>query len=394
MKLDTIAVHAGDRKRTGSFVPATTPIFSASSFFYNEMDTLERVFSGEIPGQNYSRYNNPTNNALEEQVAALEKGDWAISCSSGMAALHLATLAALTDRRKSIVAGPVLYGATIRMLIEILAPTGVEVNFADPADPQGFEAAVAEHKPGCVLVESITNPMLRVAPIDIVVQIARRHNAVVVVDSTFATPLLLRPLELGADMVVHSLTKYLAGHGDVLGGIVVTREEFRLTLQAISRTIGGVLGPFEAYLAMRGIKTFVLRMSRQCSNACRVAAWLASHPKVERVYFPGDPQHPDAAVVRRLFPPNLFGAVISFEVKSAGKEDVFRLVDALKMIVPATSVGDVHTMILYPPMSSHRDVSPQHRRRMGISDRFLRLSVGIEAPEDIIGDLEQALEKI
>ncbi|HYM13922.1 MAG TPA: PLP-dependent aspartate aminotransferase family protein [Bryobacterales bacterium] len=393
MKPDTIAVHAGDRKKSGSFVPVTTPIHSAVSFFYPEMETLDRVFGGEIPGQNYSRYNNPTTNALEEQIAALENGEFAIAASSGMAALHLALLAALADRRKSVIAGPVLYGATIRLLTEILEPTGVVVNFADPNNPAAFEAAVAEHRPGCVLIETIANPMLRVAPIDTVVEIARRHGALVVVDSTFATPLLVRPLELGADIVVHSLTKYLSGHGDVLGGVLVTREEFRRTLQAISRTVGGVLGPFEAYLAMRGAKTFVLRMSRQCANACRVATWLAAHPRIERVHFPGDPRHPDAAVVRRLFPPNLYGAMVSFEVKDAGKEQVFRLVDALKMIVPATSLGDVHSMILYPSMSSHRDISPKHRQRMGITEGFLRLSVGIEAPEDIIEDLQQALEQ-
>lgn len=393
MKLDTLAIHAGDRKKPGAYVPVTTPIYSASSFFYTEMETLDRVFAGEIPGQNYTRYNNPTNNALEEQVAALEGGEWAIACSSGMAALHLALAGALTDRRKSVVAAPVLYGATIRLLTGILEPTGVAVHFADPNDSAAFEAAVAEHKPGCVLFESIANPMLRVAPIDAVVEIARRHGAVTVVDSTFATPLLVRPLELGADIVVHSLTKYLGGHGDVLGGVLVTREEFRPIFQAISRTVGGVLGPFEAYLAMRGIKTFVLRMSRQCANACRVATWLAAHPRIERVHFPGDPNHPDAAVVRRLFPPNLYGAVVSFEVKDAGRDEIFQFLDALKMIVPATSIGDVHSMILYPPMSSHRDIAPKHRQRMGIGDNFLRLSVGIEAPEDIIEDLDQALKR-
>jgi len=158
--------------------------------------------------------------------------------------------------------------------------------------------------------------------------------------------------------------------------------------------VGGVLGPFEAYLAMRGVKTFPLRMARQCANACRVATWLASHPRIERVHFPGDPRHPDAAIVRRLFPPNLFGAMVSFEVKDAGREQIFRLLDALKLIVPATSLGDVHSMVLYPPMSSHRDIAPKHRQRMGIGDSFLRLSVGTEAFEKNIEDLEQALERV
>ena len=393
MKLESLAVHAGDRKRNGdSFVPVTTPIYAASSFYYPSAEMLDRVFGKEVPGQTYTRYNNPTTNALEEQIAALEGGQWALAASSGMAALHLAVLTALTDRRRCIVAGPVLYGASIRLLMDFFEPFGVEVHFADPNDPAAWEAAVAEHKPGCVLVETITNPVLRVTPLDTVVASAHRHGALVVVDSTFATPLLVRPLELGADLVVHSLTKYLGGHGDILAGVVVTREEFRPIMETISRTIGGVISPFEAYLAMRGIKTFALRMARQCANACRVASWLATHPRIERVNFPGDPNHPDAAVSRRLFPPGLFGAMVSFEVKDAGREEIFRSLDALKMIVPATSLGDVHTMVLYPPMSSHRDLAPKHRQRLGISDNFLRVSVGIEAPEDIVEDLAQALE--
>ena len=164
--------------------------------------------------------------------------------------------------------------------------------------------------------------------------------------------------------MVHSLTKYLAGHGDVLGGVLITREEFRPLAQAISRTLGGVLGPFEAYLAMRGVKTFPLRMARQCASACRVASWLAAHPRIERVHFPGDPHHPDAAVARRLFADNLFGAMVSFEVKYAGREQIFRLLEALQMIVPATSLGDVHSMILYPTMSlapgARAQASPAH----------------------------------
>src|SRR5262249_42419192 len=195
----------------------------------------------------------------------------------------------------------------------------------------------------------------------------------------------------GAHFTVHSVTKYLAGHGDVLGGVVVTDQEHLETLRSMSRTVGPVLGPFESYLTMRGIKTFPLRMERQCANACRVVSWLASHPKVERVYFTGDPAHPDAATIRRMFPSNLYGAMVSFEIRGAGKNEVFRFMDALKLVVRATSLGDVHTMTLYPTMSSHREISPKHRERMGIRDNLVRLSVGIEAADDIIADLGQAL---
>jgi cystathionine beta-lyase/cystathionine gamma-synthase len=232
---------------------------------------------------------------------------------------------------------------------------------------------------------------LCVAPRDQIAEIARGAGAALVVDNTFATPLIVRPLEFGAHFSVHSLTKYLAGHGDVLGGVVVTDEQHLETLRALSRTTGPVLGPFESYLTMRGIKTFPLRMERQCANACRVGSWLSGHPRIERVYFPANPDHPDAATIRRLFPPNLYGAIVSFELKDAARAEIFRFMDSLQMIVRATSLGDVHTMMLYPVMSSHREISPKHRERMGIRDNLVRLSVGIEAPEDIIADLDQAL---
>jgi cystathionine beta-lyase/cystathionine gamma-synthase len=268
---------------------------------------------------------------------------------------------------------------------------GVAVRFADICDLDAFRTAVAEAKPGCILIETISNPLLRVGAIDQIAEIAREAGAALVVDNTFGTPLLVRPLDLGAHFSVHSITKYLAGHGDVMGGVVITGEDHLAGLRGLSRTIGPVLGPFESYLTMRGIKTFPLRMERQCANACRVASWLSTHPAVSRVYFTGDPAHPDAATIRRLFPANLYGAMVSFEIKGEGRKDVFRFMDRLQMIVRATSLGDVHTMMLYPAMSSHRELSPKHRQRLGIADTLVRLSVGIEAPEDIIADIEQAL---
>jgi cystathionine beta-lyase/cystathionine gamma-synthase len=233
--------------------------------------------------------------------------------------------------------------------------------------------------------------LLRVGQIDRIAALAKNAGAALVVDNTFATPLLVRPIELGANMVVHSLTKFLGGHGDVLGGVVVSDADHYDTLRSLSRIFGPVLGPFESYLAMRGIKTFAVRVERQCANACRVASWLAARPEVARVYFPADPAHPDAATIRRLLPDGLYGAVVSFELKDATRAEVFRFMNALRLVVPATSLGDVHSMMLYPAMSSHRELSPKHRERMGIRDGLVRLSVGIEAVEDILADLEQAL---
>jgi cystathionine beta-lyase/cystathionine gamma-synthase len=391
VKIQSKAVHAGDRKPAGPHVPATTPIYTASSYFYESIEQLDRIFAREEAGYCYARYSNPTSAALEELMCSLENGHGALACASGMAALQAAVMTALADRRKSVVAAHALYGASVSLLMNVLEPLGVAVRFVDVCDLDAVRAAVAEARPGCILAETISNPLLRVCQLDKIAELAREAGAAFVVDNTFATPMMARPLEIGASFSVHSVTKYLAGHGDVLGGIIICDEQHYEPLRALGRATGPVLGPFESYLTMRGVKTFPLRFERQCANACRVASWLSSHPKVERVYFPADPAHPDAAAIRRLFPANLYGGMVSFELKDAAREDVFRFMNSLKMIVRATSLGDVHTMMLYPVMSSHREVSPKHRERMGIRDNLVRLSAGIEAPEDIIADLEQAL---
>jgi cystathionine gamma-synthase/methionine-gamma-lyase len=393
-RIQTRAVHAGDRKPQEGFIPVTTPIYTASSFIYKDIDQLDKVFGREADGPSYSRYRNPTNDALEELVASLESGAGSLACSSGMAAIQVALQVALIDRRKSIVASESLYGASISLLMKVFDPMGVNIKFVDFCNLDALNKAVMDHKPGALLMETITNPILRVAELDRIAQISKSAGAALIVDNTFATPLINRPLEIGAGFVVHSLTKYLAGHGDVLGGIVVADEENIEPLRAYSRIVGPVLGPFEAYLSMRGIKTFPLRMERQCANACRVAGYLASNPAIDRVYYPSDPKHPDAEAIKRLFAPDLYGAMVSFELKDAGREQIFKFMNSLKMIVPATSLGDVHTMMLYPFMSSHREVSPKHRERMGIRENLVRLSVGIEGVEDIIADLQHALDEL
>ena len=346
----------------------------------------------EEEGFSYARYDNPTNAALEELVAELEGGAGALACSSGMAAVHVALLAGLTDRHKSVLAANALYGATLSLLSKVLEPLGVEVNFVDICDFDAVESRIREYEPGCVILETISNPLLRVSEIDRIAQLTRQANAALVVDNTFATPLMVRPLELGANLVVHSATKFLAGHGDVLGGVIVSDRDHLDIVRTLSRTIGPVLGPFESYLTMRGIKTLALRMERQCANACRVASWLSTHPRVSRVHYLADPEHPDAATIRRLLPPGQYGAIVTFEIKDATREDVFRFMDRLRIVVRGTSLGDVHSLLLYPVIASHRDVAPRQRERLGIHDGLVRLCAGIEAVEDIIADLDQALE--
>lgn len=395
MKIETKAVHAGDRKadpdKPGAFIPVTTPVHTAVSYIYESTAKLDRVLGREEPGYCYSRYDNPTNAALEELMASLENGHGALACSSGMAAIHIALLAALADRRKSVVAASALYGATTSLLSKVLEPLGIEVNFVDICNLEAVRQQIADRKPGCVIMETISNPLLRVGDMDRIAELARAAGACLIVDNTFATPLLLRPLEHGAHMAVHSVTKFLAGHGDVLGGIIVADKDHTDLIRTLSRTIGPVLGPFESYLTMRGIKSFAVRMERHCANACRVATWLGSHPRMSRVHYLADPAHPDAAVIRRLLSEGLYGAIVTFELKDGTKQDVFRFMDRLNVVVRATSLGDVHSTVLYPVIASHRDIAPKQRERMGIHDGLVRLCVGIEAIDDILADLEQAL---
>jgi cystathionine beta-lyase/cystathionine gamma-synthase len=273
----------------------------------------------------------------------------------------------------------------------VLAPSGVDVTYLDFCDLDKVEQAVTRNKPGCIFIESISNPLLRVNDFKRIAEIATNAGAALIVDNTFATPLMMRPLEFGAHMVVHSVTKYLAGHGDVLGGVVVSDQPHHEQVRRISRLVGPVLGPFESYLTMRGIKTLALRFERQCQNARSLAQWLRSHPAVEKVYYCDDPEHPDAELIKRYFAPNIYGAILSFEIKDAARADVLAFMDRLKMVVPGTSLGDVHTLLLYPFMASHRNVAPKMRDRMGIRENLVRMAAGIEAAEDIQADIDQAL---
>lgn len=395
MDIFSKAVHAGDRKKPGPAIPTTTPIYMASSYTYDSIETIDKIFGHEEHGPSYSRYENPTNNAVEEQIAALEGGAGALACASGMCALQTAVIVALLDRPRTILAASDMYGATINMLLKIFDPMGYDIRWVNITDLAAVQKAIRDIKPGCLLMETVSNPILRVGQIDKIAETCRETNTALIVDNTFSTPLLVRPLELGASMVVHSVTKYLAGHGDVLGGIVVADEAHLEPLRAYSRIIGPVMGPFEAYLTMRGVKSFPVRMQRQCENANCIASWLAKHPKVDRVFFTGDPAHPDAEVISRLFPQGLTGAIISFEIKGAtGRPEVFRFMDALKLVVRGTSLGDVHSLLLYPLIASHRDLPPKQRERMGIKDNLVRMSVGIESAADLEADLDQALAAV
>ncbi|NWG34299.1 MAG: PLP-dependent transferase [Chloroflexi bacterium] len=390
----TRAVHAGERVLPADFRPVATPIWNTVGYLYESMDDLDAVFDHRKAGHVYLRYSNPTVEAFENAVASLENAEAAQAYSSGMAAIHAALLAAGVRAGAFVVAALDVYGATFTLLQDLFSSLGVHVRMVDVADHAEVESALRETGASVLYVESISNPLLKIADVPALAALARNSGALLLVDNTFASPCLLNPVEHGADYVIHSATKYLSGHGDVLAGIVATSASNRKKLLELNKLIGGVLGPFEAWLALRGLKTLPLRMRQQCDNAQRVAEWLRSHPRIEKVHYPGLPDHPQHALARQLFRGKGFGGVLSFEIDGGNKDRVFRFMESLSICLPATTLGDVYSLILHPMTSSHRSLTAEERARVGISDGLVRLSTGIESADDIIADLESALNRI
>jgi cystathionine beta-lyase/cystathionine gamma-synthase len=399
-RFETRAVHSGERRpgnrdEDGTFFPISTPIYASTTFSHPDIETTDRVLGGEEPGYSYARWGNPTVVALEEALASLEApegGARAFACASGMAAMHAALTAAELGPGATVLAAEQLYGSTATLLVQIFGPLGVEVRFVDAYDLGAVEKTVAELKPRAVVIETISNPLLRVADTKGIAEITRRSGAALVVDNTFGTPYLQRPLELGADMVVHSATKYLSGHGDLTVGVVVGGVPYDGALEQIRKTVGYVLGPFEAWLAHRGLKTLPLRVARQCENARLISTRLASHPKVARVHHPSLEDHPDHEVARRLLADT--GGLVSFELEAEGRDAAFEFLNALDLCVRAPSLGDIYTLAIHPATTSHRELSPSRRERLGVRENLIRLSCGIEHPQDVIEDIEQALERV
>jgi cystathionine gamma-synthase/methionine-gamma-lyase len=399
--LSTRLVHEGEhtQRRTGG-TPTSMPIYASATFLHPSSTDLDLAFEqGNREGQFvYTRYGNPTVSALENVMTAAENGRGAVAVSSGMAALYMALLAAGTPlgagepHPRHILAARDLFGSTHSLMHDFFSAQKVGLTYFDVTDLAGFQAALAQCEPDVVLIESLSNPLLKIADINALAQCAHTANARLVVDATMTTPILHQPLTQGADIVVHSATKYLSGHADVMGGVVVARTGFMLELaQRYAHLLGLNLGPFEARLVSRGIKTLALRMRQQCASALRIAQWLSMQPRVSRVIYPGLNDHPQHALAANQFG-GLFGGIVTFELAGATRESVFRFMDSLQLILPATSLGDIYTLITYPPISSHRDLSAEERHAQGITDGMLRLSVGIEDVDDIIADLAQALE--
>lgn len=383
----TQAVHAGEGEPPPEGRPISTPIYPAATYTYADMQTLSDVLGGERDGYVYTRHGSPTVAALEKAVATLEGAEDAVALASGMAALHLALTQAGAAPGAPVVAASDLYGATHTLLAR-LQPT---LRAVDVSDLDATRAAIEEARPRVVLLEVMSNPLLKIADLPAVAEAAHGVGAAVVVDSTFTTPFLIQPLQHGADVVVHSATKYLGGHGDAMGGIVATDAGRARALRELLKVYGGNLGPFEAWTILRGVKTLPLRLREHCANALKVAQWLKTHPRISRVWYPGLPDHPQHDLARRLFRQGSFGGVVALELRDAGQVEVYRFMESLKLVQTGPSLGDVTSLILYPAAASHRAMPREERYRLGITDGVVRLSVGIEDVADIVADLEQAL---
>lgn len=388
--LFTQAVHAARETPPLAGRPIAPAIQPAVTYAYNDMRDLSAALHDNA-GYSYQRYGSPTVSALESAVATLEGAEEAVAYATGMAALHAVFTQIGVTSDRPLVAAQDLYGATYALLKQLFTP-GESVHFVEIADWAAVQAAIARFKPRAVFLEVISNPLLRIPDLPAIVQWARASDAAVIVDATFATPYLLRAIQHGADVVVHSATKYLGGHGDVMGGVVATTHERAHMLRMQQRLSGGNLGPFEAWLILRGVRTLALRVREQCANALFVAQWLSAHPQISQVIYPGLPSHPHHDLAKQLFGERGFGGVVAFELRAADEAKVFRFMEALRLIQTGTSLGDVYSLLLYPAQSSHHALGRTERLRQGIGDGLVRLSCGIEDARDIAADLERALK--
>lgn len=386
----TVSIHGGSCKNP--YGTLAVPIFQTSTFVFDSAEQGGKRFALEEPGYIYSRLGNPTTTVLEDKIAQLESGEAAVATSSGMGAIS-SVMWTILKAGDHIISDKILYGCTFAFFSHGLSRFGIEVSFVDTADGEAVKKAM---KPNtrAVYLETPANPNLKIVDIKAIAEIAHTNpNTLVVVDNTFSTPYCQRPLELGADIVVHSATKYLNGHGDVIAGMVISRKDLvdQIRLVGIKDMTGSVLGPMEAYLIIRGMKTLEVRMRKHCENALKVAEFLEAHDKVAEVYFPGLKSHPGHEIAAKQM--DAFGGIMSFELKG-GFEAGKILLNNLKLCSLAVSLGDTETLIQHPASMTHSPYTKEERMEAGITDGLVRLSVGLENIEDIIADLEYGLSKI
>lgn len=380
---DTRAVRAG-QVRTSEGEQAE-PIFTTSSYVYDSARQAAARFSGEEPGNIYSRFTNPTVRTFEDRLAALEGGERCVATASGMSAI-LTTCMALLKSGDHVVASHSLFGPTIVLFQNILAKFGVRFSFVSLSDPSAWEAAVCETT-RMFFLETPSNPLNELGDIAAVAKIAHRHDALLVVDNCFCTPSLQRPIEHGADLVIHSTTKYIDGQGRCLGGAIVGGQALvGGDIFGFLRTAGPSMSPFNAWVFLKGLETLSLRMKAHSENALALAHWLEQQPHVERVYYAGLPSHPQYVLAQRQM--HSGGGVLSFEVKG-GKEAAWRVIDAARLMSITANLGDAKTTITHPATTTHGRISPEARAQAGIGDGLIRISVGLEDVEDLKRDLQR-----
>lgn len=378
MKFGTKAIHAGVHpdEATGAIM---TPIYQTSTYVQEGV--------GNHKGYEYSRTLNPTRHALEQNIAAIENGKYGACFGSGLAAIDC--IVKMLNPDDEVISTNDLYGGSYRLFNTVFGKYGIKFHFVSMANPSDVQALVNANTK-MIWVETPTNPMMNIIDIEAMANIAKSANAMLCVDNTFATPYLQTPLDLGADVVMHSATKYLGGHSDVvMGALVTSNEEIAKEMYRIQNSSGAVCGPMDSFLVLRGIKTLHLRVQRHCENGEIVARFLADHPKVDKVYWPGFESHPNHDVAKRQM--RGFGGMISFTLKGNKMEDAHKILKDVKLFVLAESLGGVESLMGHPATMTHASIPKEEREKIGVVDSLIRLSVGIEDAEDIIADLKQAL---
>ncbi len=380
MKFDTLTIHAGIQPdpTTGAILP---PIYQTATYVLDEV--------GKGKGYDYTRASNPTRTVLEANLAALEGGKFGVAFASGMAAVD--AVLKLFNPGDHIICSDDVYGGVSRLFNMILTRYGMEFTYVDTSFPDRVEKAIRTNTK-MLWVETPTNPLLKVTDLKAISKIAKKKKLLFGVDNTFATPYLLRPFEMGADIVVHSTTKYLSGHNQLIGGIAIVNDpKIHEQLKFVQKSLGAVPSPFDCWLVLLGVRTLSVRMEKHCSNARKVATFLENHPKVKRVSYPGLKSHPQFKIAKSQM--RDFGGMITFELKGTIQSGI-KLMNTVKLCALAESLGAVETMITHPASMTHGSVPKDEREARGLTDGIVRLSVGIEDPEDIIADLQQALKKV
>ncbi|MCM3741669.1 methionine gamma-lyase [Oceanobacillus luteolus] len=388
-RFETAVIHEGydEKEMLGSLA---VPLFQTSTYVFDTAEQGERRFHGTEEGYIYSRLGNPTVRVLEERIARLENGEKGLAFASGMAAVS-AVLLSLTKANDHVLCSAGLYGCTFGLLMMMKEKYNITSDFSMMDSKEEIRSKI-KPETSVIYVETPINPTMKLIDLELVVEVAKEYNIPVVVDNTFSTPYLQRPLDIGCDVVLHSATKYIGGHGDVIAGLVVGKEEFIENMAMTTlKDIGGIMSPFDAWLLLRGLKTLPVRMDRHSENASKIYEKLREHPQVGKIYFPGDPNSADYSIAEKQMSQN--GGMISFEVKGT-KQDAQEFMNRLQFIKIAVSLGDAETLIEHPATMTHAVVPEESRLEMGISDQLIRLSVGLEAWEDIWEDLEQALDVV